>query len=307
MDYPYLFWTGFHLLILLLLFLDLGIFHRKLREISVRESLLLSACWIFLALLFNTVIYFVRGPDAALQFFTGFLVEKSLSIDNLFVFLMIFSYFKIPLLYQYKVLYFGIIGALVFRIALILAGIQLIQEFQWMIYLLGLFLLVTGAKFALQRQHKLLPEQNALVRLCKKIIPLSEKNGGGNFFLQERGKWKMTNLFLVLLMIESSDVVFALDSIPAIFAITTDPFIVYTSNIFAILGLRSLYFALAHTLNKLKYFKFGMSAILVFVGVKMLLSRVYPISVSVSLVVIAVILTATIVISMLSSRRKLNF
>ncbi len=281
----------------------MGIFQRKAHVIKVKEACLLSGFWIALALLFNGLIYFSHGPEAALQFFTGYLVEKSLSVDNLFVFLIIFTSFKVPALFQHKVLYWGILGALVLRISLILVGVALIQEFHWIILVLGAFLLFTGVKFALQREKELLPDQNWLVKLCKRFIPMSERKAQGQFFVYERGKWKMTSLFIVLVMIESTDLVFALDSIPAIFAISTDPFIVYTSNIFAILGLRSLYFALAHALEKLKYFKFGLSAILVFIGSKMLLVELYPIPLMLSLIVILAILVATTVISLAATRK----
>lgn len=282
----------------------MGVFQKRAHAIRIKEALLLSGFWIAVALLFNGLIYYLRGPEAALQFFAGYLVEKSLSVDNLFVFLVIFTYFKVPTVYQHKVLYWGILGALFFRIILILAGVTLIQKFHWILYLLGAFLVFTGTKFALQKERELLPEQNWLVRICKRLIPLSDRKGLGQFFVVEKGKWKMTYLFLVLVMIESADVVFALDSIPAVFAITTDPFIVYTSNIFAILGLRTLYFALAHSLNKLKYLKFGLSAVLVFIGAKMILAEIYPISLSVALIVIVAILTATALISLSSGAKR---
>ncbi len=304
MAHSYLFWIGFHVLIFVFLFIDIGVFQKRAHVIQVKEAFLLSGFWIAVALLFNGFIYYFRGSEAAFQFFTGYLVEKSLSIDNLFVFLMIFSYFKVPLLYQHKVLYWGILGALVFRVVLILTGIALIQRFHWMMYLFGAFLIVIGAKFALQGEKELSPERNWLVRLCKRFIPLSERKGIGQFFVVERKKWKMTYLFIVLVLIESTDVVFALDSIPAIFAITKDPFIIYTSNIFAILGLRSLYFALAHLLDRLKYFKFGLSALLVFIGTKMMISEIYPIPVMAALMVILAILIATTVISLALGSKK---
>ncbi len=282
----------------------MGVFQKKVHVIQVKEAFLLSGFWIVIALLFNGLIYYFRGEEAALSFFIGYLVEKSLSVDNLFVFLMIFTYFKVPLLYQHKVLYWGILGALVFRIVLILVGVGLIEQFHWIMYLLGAFLIVTGAKFALQREQELLPEQNWLVRLFKRFIPLSERKGLEQFFVVEKGKWKMSYLFIVLVIIESADVVFALDSIPAIFAITTDPFIVYTSNVFAILGLRSFYFALAHSLHKLKYFKFGLSLVLVFIGAKMVLSEIYLIPLMVTLIVIIAILIATTIISLVSINKK---
>jgi len=299
MGHLYVFWIGFHVLILLLLVIDIGVFQKKPHAIKLKEALLLSAFWVLLALLFNGFIYLMRGPDAAVQFFTGYLIEKTLSVDNLFVFLMIFSYFKVPSLYQHKILYWGILGALIFRIVLILVGVELIREFHWIIYALGAFLFLTGIKFLLQQEKTLAPEDNWVVRLCYRYIPLSQSLEGGEFFKREQGKLKMTYLFVVLLMIESTDLIFALDSIPAIFAVTTDPFIVYTSNIFAILGLRSLYFALAHVLNRLKYFKFGLAAILIFIGAKMLLSTVYPIETWIVLVVVVSLLIVTTITSLI--------
>lgn len=289
--YPYVFWISFHMLILGFLFADMALFQMKAHALKLKGALLLSGFWIAIAFAFNGFVYYLSGPEAALQFFTGYLIEKSLSVDNLFIFLAIFTYFKLPLLHQRKVLYWGILGALVFRIGLILAGIGLIQEFHWITYILGAFLVFTGIKFALEKGRGISPpEGNWLVRLCKRFAPFSEKKGGGEFFVMEGGKWKMTHLFLVLLVIESTDVIFALDSIPAVLAVTTDPFIAYTSNVFAILGLRSLYFVLAQSLGKLKHLKMGLSAILVFVGIKMVLASVYSIPVVATLLVIVLIL-----------------
>ena len=296
-----LFWIGFHVLIAILLIADLGFFHRKSHAPKFKEALVHSGCWIALALLFNLLVYYFLGPDKALQFFTGFVIEKSLSVDNLFLFLIFFLYFRIPPAYQHKILYWGIIGALFFRISLILMGVALIDRFHWMFYVFGAFLLYTGIKFAMQRQ-KQDPEQSLLLRFFKRVLPVAEGEGHENFFIKQKGKWKVTTLFLALLMIESVDILFALDSIPAIFAITTDPFIIYTSNVFAILGLRSLYFLMAAWLEKLHYIKFGLAAILVFIGAKMLVAKFLPISVTASLIIILVILGLTTVASIVNGK-----
>jgi tellurite resistance protein TerC len=304
MIHPYLFWIGFHILIVCMLILDLKGFHRKSHVIRRKKALLLTLFWVAIALLFNLFVYYAIGKEAALQFFTGFLIEKSLSVDNLFVFLLVFSYFKIPAHFQHKVLFWGIIGAIFFRITLILLGVKFIQEFHWATAVLGLILLATGVKFAFQKEEEMHPEKNILVRVVRKFLPLSVRGGRGQFFVKIRGKWMMTTLFLVHLTIESSDVIFALDSIPAIFAVTTDPFIIYTSNIFAILGLRSLYFVLSGYFHKLRFFKYGLAAILVFIGAKMLLMRFYDMSLFLCLGVVIAILAATTTLSLLYPQRK---
>jgi tellurite resistance protein TerC len=297
------FWIEFHVLIAILLIADLGIFHRKKRLPSFKEACWHSVFWIVLALLFNTIIYYVFGSESAIQFLTGYLIEKSLSIDNLFYFSILFLHFRVPEFHQYKILYWGILGALLFRISLILTGVVLISRFHWIFYLLGVFLIATGIKFLIQRQkEKNDPSTSQTFRFLKKIFPIEEGDVSGKFFVKKRGKWKVTTLFLVLLLIECTDIVFALDSIPAIFAITTEPFIVYTSNIFAILGLRSLYFVIASSLGKLRYYQFGLAAILVFIGFKMLLADVAPISVPISLAVILVILGVTAAVSLRRSK-----
>jgi tellurite resistance protein TerC len=297
LEYPLVFWIGFHVLILSLLAIDLGIFHRRPHVLAKKEALLFSLFWIFLALLFNGFVYIVIGPEAGLQFFTGYLIEKSLSVDNLFVFLLIFTSFKIPPILQHKVLFWGILGAILFRIAMILTGVALIREFHFVIYLLGALILYTGIKFACQKE-KPHPEQSFIVKLAQKFLPLSEQKESRYFFVREQGKWKMTILFLVHLIVESSDIVFALDSIPAIFAVTTDPFIIYTSNIFAILGLRSLYFVLVGYFYRLRYFKYGLAAILAFIGLKMLCSKVISIPLPLSLIVIIALLAITTIVSL---------
>ncbi|MBY0528703.1 MAG: TerC family protein [Rhabdochlamydiaceae bacterium] len=306
MTHPYLFWIGFHILIICMLVLDLRGFHRKSHIVRRREALLLTLFWVAIALLFNVFVYYAISPNAALEFFTGFLIEKSLSIDNLFVFLLVFSYFKIPPYLQHKVLFWGILGAIFFRITLILLGVQFIQEFHWATTLLGVVLLTTGVKFALQKEQQMRPEKNIIVRLVRKVLPLSEKEDTAQFFVKEKGRWKMTTLFLVHLTIESADVIFALDSIPAIFAITNDAFIVYTSNIFAILGLRSLYFVLSGYFNKLRFFKYGLAAILVFIGSKMLLMKFYDMSLFLCLGIVVAILAATTGLSLLYPLKKKN-
>ncbi|MBS0604094.1 MAG: TerC family protein [Verrucomicrobia bacterium] len=298
MGYQAAFWIGFHVLIAVLLSLDLGLFHRKGHVIKFREACLFSAFWIVVALLFNLFVYYSFGPDVALQFFTGYLIEKSLSVDNLFLFLIIFMHFRTPPLYQHKILFLGILGTLLFRISLILLGVSLIEHFHWMYYVFGAFLLASGIKFMLQKAKDDDLSKSALFRVLKKVLPVANEDGDGEFFVKRRGYWKVTTLFLTLLMIECTDIILALDSIPAIFAITTDPFIVYTSNVFAILGLRSLYFVLAASLKKMRYLKFGLAAILVFVGLKMLLANVVQISVPASLGVILLILSVTMLASL---------
>lgn len=303
MNATVVFWIGFHVLIVILLIADLGFFHRKAHSIKFKEACVLSICWIALSLIFNALIYFFLGPDRALQFFTGYIIEKSLSVDNLFIFLVIFLYFRIPPAYQHKILYWGIIGALFFRIALILAGIALISKFYWIFYLFGAILLFSAFKFAFQKEKQKDPSKNRLLRLLRKVIPVAKEEGYKHFFIKEKGKWKATSCFLALIVIENTDIVFALDSIPAIFAITTDPFIIYTSNVFAILGLRSLYFVLAPSLEKLRYIKFGLAAILVFIGLKMLFVDFIDIPVSASLIVILGILGLTVATSWINAKK----
>ena len=297
-------WAGFNLFVLAMLALDLGIFHRKSHEVSLKEATLWSAVWVALALIFNAGVYWLRGPDPAVQFFTGYLIEKSLSVDNIFVFALIFGYFAVPAAYQHRVLFWGILGALVMRAAFILAGSALLASFHWVIYLFGAFLIVTGVKMALYRNAELHPENNPVLRLVRRLVPVTKEYREDRFFVREAGRWAATPLFLVLVLVESTDVVFAVDSIPAIFAVTKDPFIVYTSNVFAILGLRSLYFLLAGVMNKFTYLKLGLSAVLVFVGIKMTLTDVYKIPSPVSLGVIAALLAVSIVASLIKTRNS---
>lgn len=300
MDHKILFWIGFHLLLAILLVLDWFFFHRKEQSIPFKKACFFSGFWIVLALSFNFFIYLSLGADKALEFFTGYLIEKSLSVDNLFLFLLIFTHFRVPDRYQHKILSWGILGAIILRITLILLGIQLIQTVHWMFYVFGGFLVLSALKLLAQRMQTKDPFKGFFYRLIHKILPIAKSTkelSNGQFFIKQGTKYKVTPLLITLLMIESTDIVFALDSIPAIFAITQDPYIVYTSNIFAILGLRALYFLLAPSLQKLRFIKVGLALILLFVGAKMLLEGVVVVSVLVSLGVIVVILLATILIS----------
>ena len=294
-----LLWVGFNLFVLAVLALDLGVFHRKAREVTPREALGWSAVWIALALLFNLGVYVWNGQEKALEFLAGYLIEKSLSVDNIFVFLLIFSYFKVPPAYQHTVLFWGILGALVMRAIFIAVGAVLIQQFHWIIYLFGGFLVFTGIKIAVQKETGIHPERNPVVRLVRRMMPVTADYHGSVFFVTQDGRRHATPLLIVLVMIESSDLVFALDSIPAIFAITDDPFIVYTSNVFAILGLRTLYFLLAGVMNLFYYLKFGLAAVLVFVGVKMILADIYKVPIGTALGVVAGILVFSIMASLL--------
>jgi tellurite resistance protein TerC len=295
---------GFNIFVLLMLALDLGVFHKQAHAVKVKEALIWSAVWIALALVFNAIIWYFKGAEKGLEFFTGYLIEKSLSIDNIFVFLLIFSYFQVPEKYQHRVLLWGVLGALVMRAIFIFAGIELIQRFHWMVYIFGGFLLLTGIKMFRQTDQKIEPDKNPLVRLFKRFMPVTPGYIGQQFFTKINGKTFATPLFLVLLMVEFSDLVFAVDSIPAILAITDDWFIVYTSNVFAILGLRSLYFALAGVMNWFSYLKYGLAAVLVFVGVKLCISGFYKMPIAASLLVIAGILGISVVASIVKKRKE---
>jgi tellurite resistance protein TerC len=296
-------WIGFNLFILALLALDLGVFHRKSHAVSLKEAGIWSAAWVGLSLAFTAVLYAFRGAEPALQFLTGYLIEKSLSVDNIFVFALIFGYFAVPAAYQHRVLYWGILGALVLRAAFIFAGSALLAQFHWVIYLFGAFLILTGIRMALHRGEEIHPERNPVLRLARRLLPVTSDYRGDRLFVREGGRRLATPLFLVLLMIESTDLVFAVDSIPAIFAVTQDPFIIYTSNVFAILGLRSLYFLLAGVIGKFYYLKLGLSSVLVFVGGKMTLADLYKIPSLVSLAVIAALLGGAVAASLWKIRR----
>jgi tellurite resistance protein TerC len=297
MVHQVLLWGGFGTFVLVMLALDLGIFHRRAHIVQVKEALRWSALWIALALLFNLGVYLWRGHDAALAFLTGYLLEESLSIDNLFVFLMLFSYFAVPAVYQHKVLFWGILGALLMRAVMIAVGTALIQTFHWVLYIFGAFLLLTGMRMAFQRHGAVHPEQNPIVRLFTRFMPVTTAYHGEKFFVTLHGRRFATPLFLVLLLVEVTDVIFALDSIPAVLAVTTDPFIVYTSNVFAILGLRSLFFALSGLLGLFHYLRYGLATVLAFIGVKMLLSDIYPLPVYVALAVVVGVLLLSVLAS----------
>ena len=292
-------WIAFNLFVLGMLALDLGIFHRKAHAVSIKEASIWSAVWILLALVFNLGIYFVWGQEKALEFLTGYVIEKSLSVDNLFVFLMIFQYFATPAIYQHRILFWGIVGALVMRAIFIATGAALLENFHWMIYVFGAFLMVTGIKMLLQGDEKLEPDKNPVVRLFQRWVPVTNEYQGQRFFVRREGKIHATLLMLVLIVVETTDVIFAVDSIPAIFAITTDPFIVYTSNVFAILGLRALYFMLAGVMQMFVYLKVGLSFVLCFVGAKMLVVDFYKIPIGISLGVVAGILILSVAVSLL--------
>jgi tellurite resistance protein TerC len=279
----YYWWIGFNVFILIMLGLDLGVFHHRSKAVTVTEALLWTGFWVVLSLAFNVIVYYMFGADKALQYFTGYIIEKSLSIDNIFVMILIFSYFQVPQAYQHKVLYWGILGALVMRGAFISAGVELIHLFHWLVYIFGAFLIYTGFRILKSGEIKIDPHKNPLLRFSKRFFPVTEDYVKDRFFVKRDGRLWATPLFLVVMVIESSDLVFAVDSIPAILAISNDAFIVYTSNVFAILGLRSLYFALAGLDRYFMYLKYGISAILIFVGIKMGIVDFYKIPTIISL------------------------
>jgi tellurite resistance protein TerC len=305
-------WIGFNLFVFTMLALDLGVFHRKSHAVSGREALIWSLVWISLSLVFNAAIYFFwdrlmpessySNREAALAFLTGYLIEKSLSVDNIFVFILIFSFFRVPAAYQHRVLFWGILGALVMRGMLIAIGAALLKEFHWIIYIFGAFLVFTGIRMARHQDEEIHPDQNPVVKFFRRLMPVTENFEGDKFFVRRAGMLMATPLFLILLIVESTDLVFAVDSIPAIFAVTEDPFLVYTSNVFAILGLRALYFLLANVMDKFHYLKLGLSFVLIFIGVKMLIAEFYKIPTAVSLAVVAGILTISILASLWRAR-----
>ncbi len=297
-------WIAFNAFVLVLLALDLGVFHRKAHAVSLKEAGAWSAVWIALALAFGAGLWHFEGPEPALQYLAGYLIEKSLSVDNIFVIALIFTYFAVPALHQHRVLFWGILGALLMRGALIAAGSLLLERFHFLVWVFGAFLVLTGIKMALHDNKELHPERNPLVRLARKILPVTPGYEGQAFFVRKGGAPWATPLFLVLLVVESMDVVFAVDSVPAIFAVTSDPFLVYTSNVFAILGLRSLYFLLAGVMDRFVYLKLGLSVILVFVGLKMALAEFVKVPVGVSLGVIGLVLLVSVAVSLLAPPRR---
>lgn len=297
-------WLGFNLFVLVLLALDLGVLHRKGKEVGIRDALLLSLGYFVLALLFGAGVMHFLGKNAGVEFFTGYLLEKSLSVDNIFVFVLIFSHFSVPPKYQHRVLFWGILGALVMRAVLILVGASIIESFHWVIYIFGAFLIFTGGKMLATINQQPDMEGNRLVRLIRSHFRVTEGYEGNQFFVRRNGLLYLTPLMVVLILVEVSDVVFALDSIPAIFAITTDPFIVYTSNVFAILGLRALYFALVGIIHRFHYLKYGLSLVLMVVGAKMLINAAFGkvIPTEAALLVTAVLIGGSMLVSMLKTR-----
>jgi tellurite resistance protein TerC len=293
-------WIGFSLFILFMLSLDLGLFNRKSHAIRYREAAIWSAVWVTLAMIFAAIVFWYQGTDLGLKFLTGYVIELSLSVDNLFVFLLIFSFFKVPAKVQHRVLFWGVMGALVMRLTMIFIGAALINRFHWILYVFGAFLVYTGIRMFRQEDADIQPEENPVVRLVTRYIPVTRHYEGEKFFTRVNGKLTGTLLLLVLVIVEVTDLVFAVDSIPAIFAITTNTFIVYTSNVFAILGLRSMYFLLAGVVEKFQYLRMGLAIVLTFIGVKMLIESLHiVIPVWISLVVVAVVLLASVAASII--------
>ncbi len=296
-------WAAFIAFVVLMLALDLGVFHRKAHVVGFKEAAIWSAIWVGLALLFSGWVFLDFGTVKGTEFLTGYVIEKSLSIDNVFVFVMIFAALGIPALYQHRVLFWGILSALVLRALMILGGAAALERFHWLIYVFGGFLVLTGIKMFVSRHAASSPAESKLLAFARRIIPSTTRLDGDRFFTRENGKRLATPLFMALLLVELTDVIFAVDSIPAIFAITTDPFIVFTSNIFAILGLRSLFFMLAGLVDRFRYLKAGLALVLVFVGIKMLIMDAYKVPPGVSLLIILAILGASIGVSLAAARR----
>jgi len=298
------FWIGFSIFVAVMLALDLGVFHRKSHVVNFKESLSWTFIWMALAMTFGLIVYFWKGPDKSIEFLTGYIIELSLSVDNLFVFVLIFSYFQVPAQYQHKVLFWGIMGALVMRIIFIFAGVALITKFHWIIYVFGGILLISGFKMLFQKEQKLEPDSNPVIKLVKRMIPVTKEYHGDKFFVRlKNGALAATPLFIVLVFVELTDLIFAVDSIPAILAITTDTFIVFTSNVFAIMGLRSLYFSLSGLLNIFRYLHIGLSFILIFIGLKMVFSDVYKIPIEYALFTVLGILITSIAASLLIKKK----
>ena len=296
-------WIGFNVFVLAMLALDLGVFHKKCHVVTFKESITWTAVWVTLAMIFNAWLWKTYGSQKGVEFFTGYVIEKSLSVDNVFVWAMLFTYFAVPPLYQHKILFWGVIGALIMRAGMIFLGAALITQFAWIIYVFGAFLILTGLKMIFKKEEEIHPENNPVVRWFKRFMPVTQDFRGEKFFVRENGVRMATPLFVVLILVEITDLIFAVDSIPAIFAVTKDPFIVYTSNVFAILGLRSLFFALSGVLDKFHYLKIGLGVVLTFVGVKMILAHTeYKIDTVVSLGVIVSILATSVVASLLKPK-----
>jgi len=292
-------WVGFNILILILLAIDLGLVHRKDHTISIKEGFIWSVIWILVALAFNYVVYLWKGSEVGFQFLTGYLIERVLSMDNIFVFFVILAYFKVPTQYQYRVLYWGILGALIFRGLFIALGVVLVAKFHWILYVFAIFLILTAIKLVVGKEKDIEPEKNPILKLVRRFLPITPNYEGKHFLIKRNKKILGTPLLVVLIVVETTDVMFALDSLPAIFAITLDPFIIYTSNVFAILGLRALYFAIAGLIQIFYYLKYALSAILGFVGIKMLIADIFKIPSSIALLVIVGMFMIAIIASIL--------
>lgn len=297
-------WIIFNVFVVSMLILDQVVFHKRSHTIKMKEALLWSVFWIALALLFNVWVYFDMGRKAALEFFTGYLIELSLSIDNLFVFIVIFSYFKVPQAYQHKVLFWGVLGAQVMRAVFILAGVALITKFHWIIYVFGAFLIFTGIKMFTHKEDDVHPEENPVFKFIRKFLPVRLSYENDRFFDKKDGRVHITPLFMVLLAVEMTDLLFALDSVPAVLAITLNSFIAYSSNVFAILGLRSFYFVLAHVMKLFHYLHYGLSFILVFVGIKMLMGDIYHIPIGIALGIVVLTLALSVAASLIWPQKK---
>ena len=306
MNQQVLFWTVFNIAIVCLLILDLVVLNKGTQKVSVKSALWWSAFWVGLAGAFNIFVYFWKGKEPALQFLTGYLIEESLSVDNLFVFMLIFNYFKVPSEYQRKVLFWGIMGALILRGLFILVGVTLIEHFHFTIYILGLFLMITGIKMVVSQDKEVNPEKNPIINLVNRFLKVTKTYEGDKFFIRKDNILFATPLFIVVLVVETTDVVFAVDSIPAILAVSTDSFIVYTSNVFALLGLRSLYFALAGLMQLFHYINYGLAIILSFIGLKLLISDFYMIDMKYALLFVAIVLTLSVIASILFPKKDIE-
>lgn len=304
MEHGIYWWIGFNAFVIAMIAVDILVFHKRDHEVSIKESISWTFVWIALALVFNVLVFFWFGRQSAVEYLTGYIIEKSLSVDNLFVFIVIFKYFRVPKIYQYRVLFFGIIVAMILRAAFILVGVKLVHEFEWLIYIFGAFLVYIAVKMAMDKEDEYDPSENFVIKFFSKFMPMRPHYDNHNFFVKENGKWHVTQLFIVLMAINFVDLVFAVDSIPAIFAITLDPFIVYTSNMFAILGLRALYFALSGVMGLFHFLKYGLSVILGYVGIKMLISHYYKIPTFASLLFILAVLSGSIALSLLIKEKK---
>lgn len=304
MDIPVWGWVTFNLFVLVMLALDLGVFHRRAHVVTIREALTWSGVWVALAMAFNGLLYFWLGAEPALEFLAGYLIEKSLSIDNVFVFAVLFSAFAVPRECEHKVLFWGVFGALVMRAAMIFAGVALIARFHWLIYVFGAFLIITGVKLLRASGEPSDPRNRFLVRFCRRWLPVTDQYEGSNMFVRRDGKFWFTPLAIVLVLVETTDLIFAVDSIPAILAVSNESFIVFTSNVFAMLGLRSLYFALAGMLDKFRYLKIGLAGVLSFVGCKMLLVDIAPLPIGVSLAVVVAIIGTSLAASLIVDARR---